>query len=61
MLDRKTSTAWQYKLEALDLDPIDAEEELTEIGNQGWELVQILPNPTSGGPKYLCLFKRASD
>jgi hypothetical protein len=53
-------TAWEYKVEALNIDPIDPDTDLNEFGAEGWELVSIQPNHTPGAAKFLCIFKRSN-
>ena len=57
-----TRTQWEYKLEALNLNPVDIDfddpEELNALGTEGWELVGVQPNPTEGAAPFLCIFKR---
>ena len=57
-MDTTVHTAWEYKVEALELDPLDAEDELNDLGRDGWELMSIQPNHTVGAAKFLCTFKR---
>jgi len=57
-------TTWEYKIEALEFDPVDTDfdepEQLNVFGGQGWELVSVQPNPTPGAARFLCFFKRPS-
>lgn len=52
---------WKYRIQHIELEPngdTDAhlEKILEEQGEQGWELVQVLQNP-SGNPDYRLIFK----
>ncbi len=57
-----TRTQWEYRLEALNLNPVDIDfddpDELNRLGAEGWELVGVQPNPTEGASPFLCIFKR---
>jgi hypothetical protein len=57
-----TRTQWEYKLEALNLNPVDIDfddpDELNGLGAEGWELVSVRPNPTEAAAPFLCIFKR---
>jgi len=50
--------AWEYKVQAIEIGGHDAGiAELTRLGNEGWELVQVIGDPTRGG-RVPCIFKR---
>jgi hypothetical protein len=61
-MDTATRKTWEYRVEALDLDPteidFDNPDKLNELGAQGWELISVQPNPTAGAAPFLCFFKR---
>lgn len=46
--------AWEYKVVAMGL----TEEQLNELGEQGWELVFSEHRPASYPNPYRCVFKR---
>jgi hypothetical protein len=50
--------AWEYKVQPIEIGGHDAGMgELTRLGNQGWELVQVIGDPSRGG-RVSCIFKR---
>jgi hypothetical protein len=50
--------SWEYKVAAIELGGHDAGMgELAKLGNAGWELVQVLGEPTRGG-RLPFIFKR---
>ncbi len=62
---------WEYKFEVMDLwtpmsgskdaDPLEeAEAQLNELGQQGWEVVALLPKMGKGETWTIALLKRES-
>jgi hypothetical protein len=50
---------WEYKVAAIELGGHDAGTgELAGLGNAGWELVQVLGEPSRGGGRLPFIFKR---
>jgi hypothetical protein len=49
---------WEYKVQPIEIGGHDAGiGELTRLGNEGWELVQVIGEPTEGRG-VPCIFKR---
>ena len=50
---------WEYKVAAIELGGHDAGMgDLSRLGNEGWELVQVLGEPSRGGGRLPFIFKR---
>ena len=56
--EKKGLTKWEYKTERLA--GVQVENQLNFLGEQGWELVQVIYEPKEEHP-FLCIMKKPSE
>ena len=50
---------WNYKVEVLRGESeLENEKKLKDMGNEGWELVNVFPSPPDGRKVYLAFLKK---
>ncbi len=51
------SSGWAQK-DALGVDSVDLHRSLVDLGDEGWELVSVVPFTVGGNAKFKAIFKR---